>query len=490
MISKLPVLLVSGALALASATRADDATFKAYGFADAELLKQSYNADNFLVGYGYATPGMQAYLDHVNTYLDWKPNTNVRVLAEIAFNPNPVPSNGSGTILTADSSALYTSIYNQARPLVVQELNQLVPGFSSYPPAIQEHVIDSIIAGQTSQAIAGIKANALQGNPSTGSKDHSIYLPRVHADLLLNDALNVRVGKFITPSGIWNVDHGSPTILTIKQPYETSFIPIFPESQTGVQLFGHMPYGDHDFSYAGWITTGRGTNDADFGQTPRNLDDWAFGAHLQTDLDLLDGVRLGGTVHTGTIRQSYEWDYVPVTSIDISSQIPTTDLAGSDNVLADSAYMREWSYGLDTKWNWNHFLVQAEWNHRQVLNLMRQNKSGNPFQTNFNAWYVLLGRQFSLTSSLDATPYTMYEQLAWDGTDNNPGLGYALVPISGFGTWIAGVNLGIYNRVHLKLEYSHVNLYAKNFASGEVANTYTDHDLAVDSYAAQFSVAF
>jgi hypothetical protein len=477
---KTALLFIATAFAAATVAHADESTFKAYGFADAEIVHQSFNANNFLVDYGNATPGTQAYLDHVNTYLDWKPNANVRVLAEIAFNPFPTPSNGTGTKLVFDSTTVYNYVYTQTREGVIQGLNAQIPGFSSFPTAIQDHFIDSLVAVQNPTATTqGVLAKLRSGNSdaSRGSKNHGITLPRVHTDLLLSDEIKIRVGKFITPSGIWNVDHGSPTILTIKQPYETSFLPIFPESQTGVQLFGHKPFGDQDISYAGWLSTGRGSYDDDFGQIPKNLDDWAAGAHLQTDMSYLDGIRLGGTFHTGTIRDSYEWDLLPAT--------PLTDLANSDHVLVDSAYMRELIYGLDAKVSWMHFVLQGEWNHRQVRNLM-----AGETKTDFNAWYVLLGRQFSINPSFDATPYAMYEQISWSGTDNNPALGFSLVPISGFGTFIAGVNFGIFTNVHLKMEYSHATLSAKNFATGPTANTYADSDLAIDQYAAQFSVAF
>jgi len=465
MISKLPVLVVSGALALSCAAHADDATFKAYGFADVELLNQTFRTDNSLVLAGIVDPNTQLYLDHLNTYLDWKPNSNIRVLAEIAYNPDPAQTFVPGMKLHADSVAIFNDILKK----------------SGSPT---DSLSRAGIAAGTHQLIQVINGIGAIQQPSSSTKDHGISLPRVHADLLLADEFNVRVGKFLTPAGIWNVDHGSPTILTIKQPYETNFFQIFPVSQTGVQFFGHTPAGDNDLSYATWVTTGRAgagiASDGDYAEEPENLDDWAAGAHLQADLAYLDGIRLGGTFHTGTHREYADWFSPAVTSSTF-----TTDLADANFSQIDTVYNRELCYGLDSKIQWKGFILQTEWNHRQVLNLLADRA-----ETNFDAEYVLLGRRFPLGTSLDVTPYVMFENITWTGAANNPYFGLGNYPTNGFSDYLAGLNFGIFNNVRVKLEYSRQQIQARQISSGSIANTYTNNDLSFNQYAAQFSVAF
>ena len=503
--TKTPALMfLATAFAASGIARADDANFKAYGFADVEMLKQSFHDNNFLVQDQVVDPNTQLYLDHLNTYLDWKPNSNVRVLAEIAYNRDPAQTFTPGVRVHADSAAIYNDLWKQngslTEALILQGLSQQ-PGFSTLPQAIQTHIADSILqvaqaglAAGTHQAVQSINGSAAASQPSKSTKDHGISLARVQADILLRDEFNIRVGKFITPSGIWNVDHGSPAILTIKQPYETNFIQIFPESQTGVQLFGHTSLGDHDLSYATWLTTGRaGTgiaSEGDYAQEPMDADDWAAGAHLQADLALLDGIRLGGTFHTGTQRTTEEWASIAVTGVNQTTGSATTDLAGQTFTQTTDVYTRENCYGLDSKFQWKGFLLQAEWNHRQLLNLMTKNSDGSLPESDFDAEYVLLGRRFPLGASFDVTPYVMYENITWAGTDKNPASGLNGIPMSGFSDYLVGLNFGVFNNVRVKMEYSYVQVHAVPLATGQLRNSYTDSDLSINQYAAQFSVAF
>jgi opacity protein-like surface antigen len=485
--------------ALGAATtvlHAEESTFKAYGFADVELMKKDFKTNNFLVQDQVVDPNTQLYLNHLNTYLDWKPNSNVRVLAEIGYNRDPAQTFNPGVNVHADSVAIYNDLFqNNGAPTeakILQQLSAGMPGFSGLPAAAQTHVADSILqdalaqlAAGTHQAVQAINASPAQSKPSKSSKDHGINLPRVQADLLLRDEINVRVGKFITPSGIWNVDHGSPAILTIKQPYETNYIQIFPETQTGVQLFGHTTAGDHDLSYATWLSSGRAgsgiASNADYAQEPMNLDDWAVGAHVQADLAYLDGIRLGGTFHTGTQRETEEW-----ASIAVTSTAGATDLAGQIFTQTTDVYNRENCFGLDSKIQWKGFTVQGEWNHRQVLNLMADQS-----ETNFDAEYILLARRFPLGINFDVSPYVMFEEITWSGVQNNTTFfGSQGLPMSGFSDYLAGLNFGLFNNVRVKLEYSYVQVHPVPLATGVLANTYTDSDLAVNQYAAQFSVAF
>jgi hypothetical protein len=71
--------------------------------------------------------------------------------------------------------------------------------------------------------------------------------------------MGVRVGEFLTPFGIWNVDHGSPTIVPIVRP-ESMTQEMFPKHQLGVELFGTRTdtlVKDWDLEYHAYISNGR-----------------------------------------------------------------------------------------------------------------------------------------------------------------------------------------------------------------------------------------
>ena len=59
---------------------------------------------------------------------------------------------------------------------------------------------------------------------------------RLYGDFTLLDALNLRLGKFLTPVGRWNVIHAQPLVWTTSRPLAT-LLPFDPHT-TGAMLFG------------------------------------------------------------------------------------------------------------------------------------------------------------------------------------------------------------------------------------------------------------
>ena len=71
---------------------------------------------------------------------------------------------------------------------------------------------------------------------------------RLYGDFTLCDALNVRVGKFLTPVGRWNVIHAQPLVWTTSRPLAT-LLPFDPHT-TGAMLLGALDVPDGALSYA------------------------------------------------------------------------------------------------------------------------------------------------------------------------------------------------------------------------------------------------
>jgi hypothetical protein len=60
------------------------------------------------------------------------------------------------------------------------------------------------------------------GDPVEFGRDFQygfIEVERVHIDYTPFGWLKIRAGRFLTPYGVWNVDHGSPVIIDVTRPY-------------------------------------------------------------------------------------------------------------------------------------------------------------------------------------------------------------------------------------------------------------------------------
>jgi hypothetical protein len=71
-----------------------------------------------------------------------------------------------------------------------------------------------------------------------GTADNRFEVERLYADLNLRDELQIRLGRFLTPVGRWNVIHAQPLVWTTSRPLVTD-LP-FDNNTTGAMLFGEM----------------------------------------------------------------------------------------------------------------------------------------------------------------------------------------------------------------------------------------------------------
>jgi hypothetical protein len=88
-----------------------------------------------------------------------------------------------------------------------------------------------------------------------------VSIERVQATYVFSDYLGVTAGSFLTPYGIWNVDHGTPALIMSRAP-GSQIIGFVPSKQLGIQLFGKAFFAKNfTFDYAGTISNGRGPMD-------------------------------------------------------------------------------------------------------------------------------------------------------------------------------------------------------------------------------------
>jgi len=117
-----------------------------------------------------------------------------------------------------------------------------------------------------------------RGERSFGSHNNAFEIERLYADVYLFDEATLRLGKFLTPVGRWNLIHADPLVWTTSRPLVTfqSFAP----DTTGVMFYGSLlPLGeDVDYSVYAEITDDL---DPDYREGPFSE---AVGIHLATHL--------------------------------------------------------------------------------------------------------------------------------------------------------------------------------------------------------------
>jgi hypothetical protein len=74
-----------------------------------------------------------------------------------------------------------------------------------------------------------------------------LALERLYVDYRAADALNLRVGKFLTPVGRWNQDHADPLTWTTLRPLISQSA--FPTNATGMMVFGSLAWGQQGVDY-------------------------------------------------------------------------------------------------------------------------------------------------------------------------------------------------------------------------------------------------
>jgi hypothetical protein len=170
-----------------------------------------------------------------------------------------------------------------------------------------------------------------------------IHIERAYVEKTFHPLLTVRLGHFLTPYGIWNVDHGSPVIIPVTRPYIVGDS-LFPTAQTGLEVYGTWNVDATQLGYHLTLSNGRGPVD-----THQDFDhNKAVGGRLYLRHDAAFGkLTFGGSVYAGkyTVRHAefgLATGGLPVTTY------PT-------DVQSD-----ELSLATDIKWEWKDLLVQAE----------------------------------------------------------------------------------------------------------------------------------
>jgi hypothetical protein len=259
--------------------------------------------------------------------------------------------------------------------------------------------------------------------------------------------LSVQAGQFLTPYGIWNVDHGSPVIIGVSPPYIIG-ARLLPDSQVGLLGFGRVSLVDDlELSYALGVSNGR----TDLIPYEDLDDDKAVTARLALTYRGQGELTLGSTFYAGTTTDNTRAIYFegssPKSREDIDYQV------------------LERSYAFDLRWLKDDFHFQAE----AIVNDRKFTAKGRPTQGDGLApdrrnagGYALVGYRTPLAGIM---PYVKGEYspdpaLQGLGVDQNVAL------------FTGGLNFRPVPRVVFKAEYTY------GFFPDHEPNTFADNPLA------------
>ncbi|MHB8724340.1 MAG: hypothetical protein ACYC9Z_03060 [Casimicrobiaceae bacterium] len=85
--------------------------------------------------------------------------------------------------------------------------------------------------------------------------NHSPAFERIYFDYVYSERWNLRLGKFLTPIGRWNLIHADPLVWTTSRPLITNRP--FPTYATGAMLYGTTAVSGKDIDYSLYATHGR-----------------------------------------------------------------------------------------------------------------------------------------------------------------------------------------------------------------------------------------
>ena len=125
-----------------------------------------------------------------------------------------------------------------------------------------------------------------EDGPNTAKDEGKIFVEVFTLEYYLNQYLNFRLGRFLTPAGIWNVDHYPPFVLTQERPQHIR--KIFPQLNDGLQLLGSTHVSNVNTDYILYVSNGQGNTGHGDGN-----EDKALGARLKFGLPFLSQAEVG-----------------------------------------------------------------------------------------------------------------------------------------------------------------------------------------------------
>lgn len=192
-------------------------------------------------------------------------------------------------------------------------------------------------------------ALSVTGHHST-TRHAEFDLERVYLDYHVSRGMTLRVGKFLTPIGQWNLVHADPLVWTVSRPLTTSAA--FARHAAGAMIYGTVSVARHDLDY--WIfgddsqALDRGPQSdrafADFGanSTLRNSFRHALGGQVLYHL-LDDRLSVGATLVNFELDQPRH--HYRLEGINVAWSTRYVDLSGEGIYRSADGPQEERQYG-------------------------------------------------------------------------------------------------------------------------------------------------
>jgi hypothetical protein len=271
-----------------------------------------------------------------------------------------------------------------------------------------------------------------------------IEIERIYVEWTAHPLITIRGGQFLTPYGIWNVDHGSPTIIPVQRPFVVG-LGWFPERQTGVELFGRWDFsGKQGIGYHLTLSNGTGPV-SEYADLDENK---AVGGRAFWEYRGLGELRVGGSAYYG--RDS-------VTSISYTIA-PNGDVGTGETV--DSQF-DALAIAADVSWKYAGWQLQSEWISYQRAYTEEGRKRQNVLGTYLVpaddvSWgmYFLAGHRFRW---LGVMPFAVIEHIDSESSRGT----FTNITLQG------GLNVRPIDALTLKLVYYHVAFLSGASFSGD-----------------------
>ncbi|MCA9551686.1 MAG: hypothetical protein KC933_16735 [Myxococcales bacterium] len=266
----------------------------------------------------------------------------------------------------------------------------------------------------------------------------ALVVERAQVEWSANDAFGLRLGLWLTPWGIWNVDHGSPTLIALVQPYFQAF-QMFPTHQVGIAAFGTFHWLPWSLRYHLAISNGRITG-------PAQLASANWGTYDLDDDKMVSGrvsLHRSGASNFSAGLSAYYGD----------SEIPGRIVESIDPVQLDyqaQLTLREWGVGADVSVDIDQLRLRAEASYTQYRFpeqrpfLPRNATLLHPDSAQWGAYF--LASYWTTLGTFRVEPYATLDLVWWP---------VALSPLELGVLPSAGVNIDLAASVRLKLQYGY-----------------------------------